>query len=581
MKITEFPPQIVQLLRLYGTSGSYEGLYRHQPNVRFVIDFQAKEVADLKLKVYEKLPTPEDQPSARLELEDSDLQDVLNRPSGPSSSTTANRSTRFTFWYGIVSDIGIFDLAYARKIRRGASVEALTRIPYSALVPFREPVSGMIEYYKTSLGEEIDPNDILTFHGYDPSMVFGNTPPLETLRQMLAEEWAMGQYREWLWRNGAKRDGIILRPLEAEPMGAEALDSFLEDFAAAHSGLDKSGKPAFLDEGMDWKESVFDARQAEYIQSRKLNRSECAAAYGIPASLVGATDRTPTKEERTMYYVDQLQPLLTRLEEEVNVQLLPEFEVSDERVRARYVQFNLDQKLRGSFEEQAAIGSTAVGRPYVLMNEWRARMNLPPVEGGDEIVTPQNVLIGNQASPQSPLETPATAAGNLEPAGTTPNPERVAGNGSKAITPERLEFFREGRTKYVARTLDVLTRTFERQRNTVLGGKGFARKRWDNELATDLHGVSLQTASYFGRDAAKQLGGEYDETRTVNYLKTVAQGVAENINAATEQALTAEDAEPDEVFDLLISDRAPQIAETRTTFAANWGIAEAARQVNR
>ena len=44
--------------------------------------------------------------------------------------------------------------------------------------------------------------------------------------------------------------------------------------------------------------------------------------------------------------------------------------------------------------------STATGRPFMTTNEIRARMNLPPVAGGDELVTPLNVLVGGQTSPQ-------------------------------------------------------------------------------------------------------------------------------------------------------------------------------------
>ena len=44
--------------------------------------------------------------------------------------------------------------------------------------------------------------------------------------------------------------------------------------------------------------------------------------------------------------------------------------------------------------------STATGAPWQTVNEARKLFNLSPIEGGDEMVRPLNVLFGGQASPQ-------------------------------------------------------------------------------------------------------------------------------------------------------------------------------------
>jgi hypothetical protein len=48
-------------------------------------------------------------------------------------------------------------------------------------------------------------------------------------------------------------------------------------------------------------------------------------------------------------------------------------------------------------------------------NEARARVNLPQVDGGDDLVTPLNVLIGDQASPTDSAPAPTS----------TPDPDRA------------------------------------------------------------------------------------------------------------------------------------------------------------
>jgi hypothetical protein len=56
--------------------------------------------------------------------------------------------------------------------------------------------------------------------------------------------------------------------------------------------------------------------------------------------------------------------------------------------------------MRGSFEEQAGVLSTSVGAPWMTRNEARAKQNMSAIDGGDELITPLNVLVGGQASPQ-------------------------------------------------------------------------------------------------------------------------------------------------------------------------------------
>jgi hypothetical protein len=63
------------------------------------------------------------------------------------------------------------------------------------------------------------------------------------------------------------------------------------------------------------------------------------------------------------------------------------------------VEFNLAEKLRGAFEEQAVQLQTSVGGPYMTRDEARARLNLPHLEGANDLIVPMKVTQGGQASP--------------------------------------------------------------------------------------------------------------------------------------------------------------------------------------
>ena len=97
-----------------------------------------------------------------------------------------------------------------------------------------------------------------------------------------------------------------------------------------------------------------------------------------------------------MLYGETLGPIIRQIEDRLNAFLLPMLGIDDGRV---YVEFNVDARLRGSQEEQAAVAAAAVGAPYMTINEYRALQNLPAVEGGDALVQPLNVTQNGSHDP--------------------------------------------------------------------------------------------------------------------------------------------------------------------------------------
>ena len=65
-----------------------------------------------------------------------------------------------------------------------------------------------------------------------------------------------------------------------------------------------------------------------------------------------------------------------------------------------YIEANVDVKLRASFSERTRAIQSSVGAPYRTRNEARKMENLTALPGGDELVTPLNVLVGGFTFPQ-------------------------------------------------------------------------------------------------------------------------------------------------------------------------------------
>src|SRR5699024_2688674 len=87
------------------------------------------------------------------------------------------------------------------------------------------------------------------------------------------------------------------------------------------------------------------------------------------------------------------------IEARLNRFLVPRLMGAEAR-RRFYVEFNIEEKLQGNFEEQSQALQVSTGAPWMTRNEARAIRNLPALPGGDALVTPLNVLVGGQASPR-------------------------------------------------------------------------------------------------------------------------------------------------------------------------------------
>ncbi|WP_158884025.1 phage portal protein [Amycolatopsis anabasis] len=369
-----------------GLAQDYATIWKTQPQVRTVVSFLARNIAQLGIHVYRRMSDVD-----RVRISDHPVAALLARPNG--------FTTRYRLIEALVSDLAIYDNALLAKANLGSP--GLVRLDPRFVTPISANQFTVETYrYRGTTGHrDIPAEQIVHFRGYNPTDNRWGCSPMETLRRTLSEEYQASQYREQLWRNGARLMGYLKRPLDAPEWGEPARERFRRSWQAQYTGTGgKAGGTPILEDGMDFVPASVTPEAAQYIEARKLTREEVASAYHIPLPMVGILDHATysnIQEQHRNLYQDTLGPWLTMITEELQLQLLPDFEDSQDI----YLEFNLGEKLRGSFEEQAVQLQTATGAPWMTRNEARARVNLPQVDGGDELVTPLNVLIGGQASP--------------------------------------------------------------------------------------------------------------------------------------------------------------------------------------
>jgi len=400
-RLTQIPngrfirPSRIMLSESY--SADYAEIWRTQESVRTVVSFLARNIAQLGLAMFERIGDAD-----RQRLQDHPMAVLLRQPNPYTS--------RYRFINALVHDFAIYDNAYWLKTN-DSGVYGLVRIPPTRVQPegtdWLTPSAFRIIGVK---GSTVYPRDqIVYFRGYGLEQDAGISP-LESLRRTLREEWAGSEMREQVMRNGARMSGYLQRPADSPAWSDSARERFKKSWQAQYSGVGPgAGGTPILEDGMTFTAVSQTAKDLQYIEGRKLTREEVAAAYFVPPPMVGLLDHATFSnitQQHKMLYQDTLGPWLTMIQEDIELQLLPDFEPAPQRF---YVEFNLREKLTGSFEERADAIQKSVGGPTMTVNEARALDNRPPIDGGDTLIVPLNVTQnGNQTPiPAAPAPPPA------------------------------------------------------------------------------------------------------------------------------------------------------------------------------
>lgn len=562
-----------ELAEYYSQGGvdmaSPSSLWRTQPHLRTVVSFLARNTAQLGVHVFER-------------LDETDRKRDRTSPVALSLQFPDAMMTTYDLIYALVGDLMLYDRAYWLVLPTPGerSPFTLRRLPPSWVERVPGDPFKVTEYTVALDGRSVTvpASQILDFTGYSPSRPVGGSPTVEALRATLQEQVEAAKYRGQVWKRGGRVSAVLQRPKDAPQWSDAAREAFREDWYAKYTGNgSRAGGTPLLEDGMTLQRIDFNAQEQQFVEAAKLSLTTVAAAFHVNPTMIGQNDGanySNVREFRRMLYGDTLGPLLAQIEARLNTFLIPMLGVDPTRF---YVEFNIREKLEGSFDEQASALQTLIGGPVMTRAEGRARLNLPFIEGADELIVPLNVVEGGQASPTdsgSQNEKPKMAVSRMKARRT-----RV-----KAVD-----------EAHAASVEDVVKAAFKRQEKAVrsrLGAKADAEwwdaDRWDAELADDLQAVAFEVTQDVAASTLKKIGlppKEYDVERTRAWLEAVCSSSASSINEATrskiEAALEADDALAalDSTFEAQDS-RASTVATTFTTTMTGFAAVESVKQVD-
>lgn len=603
-------------------------MFRTQPHLRTVVTFVARNIAQLGLHTFER-------------VSDSDRRRDRTSPVSRALSAVDGTMTTYELVYALCVDFLLYDRAYwwVAPSSTVSSGWMIRRLPPSWVSTVKADAFS-VGRYRVSLGDgviELTADKVLAFSGYSPTSPRGGSSVIEALKTTLQEQIEASSYRSQVWKRGGRVSSVLERPATAPKWGDDARERFREDWYAKFTGRGaKAGGTPILEDGMTLRRIDFNAQEQQYVEAAKLSLTTVAAAYHVNPTLVGLLDNanySNVREFRSMLYGDTLGPMIAQIEARLNTFLLPMLGMADDG--SRYLEFNIGEKLQGNFEDQAKALQGSVGAPWMTRNEARGLQNLPSVDGGDELVTPLNVLIGGQSSPadgqtaggggpmassSEDLQRLVAAAASLIRSGFAPaaaleavgldptiehlgllpvtvqrpeaaeNPDTEIEDALKSRLPRVKAVDRRpaetDHEKVIGAFFDRQGRVIKSRLNAKAADEWWDGERWDRELTAELYALMMTTTVKVGRDTLVGLGVDpdaYDVQRTVAYVEAMVAGIASGVNEATHQRIAAAVAsDEDDALDTVLkqdrTSRAATMAVSLVTNGFSFGTVEAAQQ---
>ncbi|MCP9207814.1 phage portal protein [Streptomyces cucumeris] len=230
--------------------------------------------------------------------------------------------------------------------------------------------------------------------------------PIDVAREAIGLGLVAEEFGSRFFEQGTTMAGVIEHPGSPRPDEARLLRDM---FRKTHAGVKNSHSVGVLTGGASFKPITLSPEQAQFLETRRFQKTEIALLYRVPAYLVDSSVSSTWGtgiEEQNKFFVDQtLMPWIVRIEQAVSTFLLPGLQ---------YIRFNVDARLRAKTKDRYEAYQVALNNGFLNADEIRAMEDLPPLPKklGQKFYRPLNLgVVGDDGKEEKKAE-----AGQTPPA---------------------------------------------------------------------------------------------------------------------------------------------------------------------
>jgi len=283
--------------------------------------------------------------------------------------------------------------SYALKFknRRGQVTELMPLLPDRTWPERFTEGSSRILTYVTTIDDtqvRLPVDDVLHIPGFGFDGLVGRSP-IHAHREAIGYSLATQQYSSRFYKNGAQLRGVL--SFEGEITDVEKLR---KQWQETYGGNDNQFKTAVLESGMKYENVGIPPEDAQFIETRKLQRSDIATIFQVPLHFLGeANTKYNNRElEALDFVIYSMGSWFVRWEQEFDRQLL----TSRERENGLFFKFDPRALLRGDNKARAELYAKMIEWGVYTRNEVRLWEDLQTLPGLDEPLTPMNMGDGTE-----------------------------------------------------------------------------------------------------------------------------------------------------------------------------------------
>lgn len=227
--------------------------------------------------------------------------------------------------------------------------------------------------------------------------------PMEVAAEVIGMGLSAQGYGARFFANDASPGGWI--EYDGKFRDSDAKKSFREGWANAQSGKNR-GKTAILEKGMKYHQLTLNNTDAQFLESRKYNRSEIAGLFRLPPHKIGDLDRSTFSniEQQSLDFVnDCMLPCSERFESSIETYLLED----DSDLE---IDYDFSKLLRGDMAARTAYYTGNINNGSLTRNEARISEGRNPIAGLDKPLMPLNMVTVDADGDVDQDDTPAAAA---------------------------------------------------------------------------------------------------------------------------------------------------------------------------
>lgn len=298
----------------------------------------------------------------------------------------------FDFWKCIEAQEALYGNAYAsiEYDKKTGRVIGLWPIDAKHITIMVDDI-GLISpnnkiWYEVDIGNgekrKLMPDELLHFKGGITLDGIVGISPIDYLRGTIENAAMSDKFINNFYKQGLQVKGLVQY---VGDLDEKAKQNFREKFEEMSSGLKNSHRIALMPIGYQFIPISLNMHDAQFIENTELTIRKIASAFGIKLHQLNDLSKSThhnIEQQQRQFYADTLQAILTMFEQELTYKLFLDSEIE----KGYFARFNIDTIIRSDIKTRYEAYRIGIQGGFLKPNEAREKEELPPVEGGDQLL---------------------------------------------------------------------------------------------------------------------------------------------------------------------------------------------------